>query len=233
MNATDVIALALVYAIIGTSLAVALALERRGSDRDVRKVVHIGVGFFVFVWWAFSENWIMFVFFALPFAVILFVAMFRGNAVSDSKLGDIANNRGHRTGLFLYVVTIAILIVFFWDHWTAATVGVVAMTFGDGFGSIVGRRFGRHRTINGKSLEGSLGVFAATAVMASAIILLYGWLYASGLFPNGGTDPVVPFWAAAAVAGLVATVLEAVCPGQYDNIVTPVVVALTMVLLGL
>ena len=186
MNATDVIALALVYAIIGTSLAVALALERRGSERDVRKVVHIGVGFFVFVWWAFSENWIMFVFFALPFAVILFVAMFRGNAVSDSKLGDIANNRGHRTGLFLYVVTIAIFIVFFWDHWTAATVGVVAMTFGDGFG--------RHRTINGKSLEGSLGVFAATAVMASAIILLYGWLYASGLFPNGGTDPWPRCW---------------------------------------
>ena len=137
---------------------------------------------------------------------------------------------------FIYsnpLVTIAIFIVFFWDHWTAATVGVVAMTFGDGFGSIVGRRFGRHRTINGKSLEGSLGVFAATAVMASAIILLYGWLYASGLFPNGGTDLVVPFWAAAAVAGLAATVLEAVCPGQYDNIVTPIVVALTMVMLGL
>ena len=233
MLTQDYIGLALVYAIIASSLLVALAMERRGSQRDVRKVVHIGVGLFVFVWWMFSENWIMLVFFTVPFAVILFVAMFRDNAISNSKLGDLANNRGHRTGLFLYVVTIAIFIVFFWDHWTAATVGVVAMTFGDGFGSIVGRRFGRHRTINGKSLEGSLGVFAATAVMASAIILLYGWLYASGLFPNGGTDLVVPFWAATAVAGLAATVLEAVCPGQYDNIVTPIVVALTMVMLGL
>ena len=233
MNATDVIALALVYAIIGTSLAVALALERRGSDRDVRKVVHIGVGFFVFVWWAFSENWIMFVFFALPFAVILFVAMFKGNAVSDSKLGDLSNNKGHRTGLFLYVLTIGILIAFFWDHWTAATIGVVSMTFGDGMGSVIGKRYGAHRASNGKSVEGSVGVFAATAVMSAVIILFYGWLTSSGYYPSGDSVAIVPVWAVSVIAGALATILEAICPGQYDNIVTPLVVSSAMVLLGL
>ena len=221
------------YAIIASSLAVALVMERRGTGGDARKVVHVGVGFFVLVWWMFSENWIMLVFFTVPFAVLLFIAMFRGNAVSESKLGDLANNKGHRTGLFLYAVTITILVAFFWDHWTAATIGVVAMTFGDGFGSIVGRRYGRHRILNGKSLEGSLAVFAATALAAAFIILYYGWLTSSGFYPAGDSAAIVPFWAAAVIAGLIAMVLEAVCPGQYDNIVTPLVVALAMVAMGL
>lgn len=233
MIAQDYIGLALVYGIIAVSLGAALVLERRGSRRDVRKVVHIGVGFFVFVWWMFTENWIMLVFFTLPFAAILLVAMFRGNAVSESKLGDLANNKGHREGLFLYAVTITILVAFFWDHWTAATIGVVAMTFGDGMGSVVGRRFGRHRFLGGKSVEGSLGVFAATAIMAAVIMLFYGWLTASGYYPTGDSVAIVPVWAVAVIAGAVATVLEALCPGQYDNIVIPLVVACAMVLLGL
>lgn len=233
MNTQDVIGLALVYAIIAASLIIALVLDRRGSKTDVRKVVHMGVGFFVFVWWMFSENWIMLVFFAIPFGAILFVAMFKGNAVSDSKLGDLSNNKGHRTGLFLYVLTIGILIAFFWDHWTAATIGVVAMTFGDGMGSAIGRRFGRHRYLNGKSAEGSLGVFAATAVMATVIVTFYGWLTASGFYPTGDSVATVPLWVVCITAGVLASVLEALCPGQYDNIVTPLVVASAMVLLGL
>lgn len=233
MDAQDIIALALVYAIIACSLAVALYLDRRGHGGASRKVVHVGVGLFVLVWWMFSANWIMLVFFTIPFAVILFAAMFGGNAVSDSKIGDIANNRGHRTGLFLYVVSINILVAFFWDHWTAATIGIVAMTFGDGFGSIVGRRFGRHRILNGKSLEGSIGVFLATAIMAAFIMVYYGWLTASGFYPGGDSVAVVPIWAVSIIAGVIASVLEAVCPGQYDNIAIPIVVAVAMVALGL
>lgn len=223
----------LVYAIIVISLVTALVLEKRGSKADTRKIVHIGVGFFVFVWWMFTENWIMLVFFTIPFAIILFIAMLHGNAISESKIGDISNKMGHRTGLFLYAVSITILVAFFWDHWTAATIGVVAMTWGDGLGSVIGKKFGRHKLINGKSLEGSLGVFVATAVMTAAIMLFYGFLTTAGYYPGGDSVAIVPIWAVSIIAGLLATVLEAVCPGQYDNIVMPLVVAVAMVLLGL
>lgn len=233
MNGQDVIALALVYAIIACSLAAALYLDRKGHGEHARKTVHVGVGLFVLVWWAFSANWIMLVFITIPFAVVLFIAMFKGNAVSDSKIGDIANNRGHRIGLFLYVVSINILVAFFWDHWTAATIGIVAMTFGDGFGSIVGKRFGRHPIINGKSLEGSIGVFLATAIAAAFILVFYGWLTASGFYPGGDSVAIIPIWAVSIIAGVIASVLEAICPGQYDNVVIPLVVATVMALLGL
>ncbi len=228
----DYVGLVLVYLIIGLSLAVALYLEKKGSDRDTRKVVHIGVGLFVFVWWIFTENWIMLVFFTVPFMIILFVAMLKDNAISNSKIGDIANNKGHKTGLFLYAVSITIMVLFFWDHWTAATIGIVAMTWGDGFASIVGKRYGKHKILNGKSLEGSIGVFVATAVMTAVIMLYYSFLITSGYFAGDATA-IIPFWGVAIIAGLIATVLEAICPGQYDNIVIPVVVAVAMVLLGL
>lgn len=233
MTPEDYIGLTLVYAIIGLSLATALVLKRRVSGIDARKVVHIGVGLFVLVWWMFSENWIMLVFFTVPFAVILFVAMLKDNAISESELGDLANKDGHRTGLFLYAVSITILVAFFWDHWSAATVGVIAMTWDDGVGSLVGKKFGRHRIINSKSLEGSLAVFAATAIASCLVLIFYGWLISSGFYPDGDTTATVPLWAVSIIAGILASVLEALCPGQYDNIVTPLVVASAMVLLGL
>lgn len=228
----DILGLALVYAIIGSSIGAALVLDRRGWSGDSRKLIHMGVGCFVLAWWMFSANWIMLVFFTVPVAVILFFAMVGDNPVSRSRLGRIANEEGHRYGLFLYAVTITILVALFWDHWTAATVGVVAMTWGDGLGSVIGRKFGKHRILNGKSLEGSLAVFAATALASSVMILLYAWLSAQGLFA-GYSEPMIPFWAVSLMAGALAAVLEALCPGEYDNLVIPIVVAVAAALAGL
>ena len=76
-------------------------------------------------------------------------------------------------------------------------------------------------------------MFVATAVMSAVIVMFYGWLTASGYYPFGDSVAVVPVWAVSVIAGALATVPEAFCPGQYDNIVTPLVVSSAMVLLGL
>ena len=131
METQDIIALILVYLIIGAALGLSQFVQKKGWNWDVRKIVHIGVGAFIYVWWAFTANWIMLVFFAIPFEVILFFAMFPGNPVSDSKLGAITSDMGHRYGLFLYVMTIIIMVAFFFDHWLAATIAIVAMTRGE------------------------------------------------------------------------------------------------------
>lgn len=203
MQVQDIAGLVLVYAIIGISLGLSVLLERRGADDDtVRKAVHAGVGFFILVWWMFTEVWIMAVFFTLPFAAILLAAVFKGNRISDSRMGELSTGKGHRWGLFLYVVSLNILVFLFPGHRTAATIGVAAMTFGDAFGSIIGKRYGRHRTVNGKSLEGSLGVFAFTFVPAVLIMLFYGYLAQCGLY-SCPTSPAVHVAAAACAAGTV------------------------------
>ena len=233
MESQDIIALVLVYAIIAISLITANILERRGVECDVRKVVHIGVGFFVFVWWMFTENWIMLAFFTIPFVIILFLSMFGDKVMPIHGLNDLTSNKGHKTGLLFYAITITIMVAFFWDHWTAATIGIVAMTFGDGFGSVIGKKYGKHKIINGKSIEGSMGVFIATAVMVAVIILFYGWLTTAGYYPRGDSIAIIPFWATAIIAGLISMITEAISPGQFDNLITPIVVALAMVALGL
>lgn len=232
MELQDIVGLILVYLVIACSLAAMLYCKKRGINADYRKILHAGVGFFVFFWWMFSANWIMLVFFTVPFGILVFLAMFQGNPVSDSDLGEVSND-GHRIGLFVYVVSINILVIFFFDaHWTAASVGIVAMTFGDSAGSVIGKRYGRHRIVNGKSLEGTLGVFAVTAIMSFVIMTLYAYLGSIGAYA-GAVDPIVPIWAASLIAGVVTCISELFCPGAYDNLSNSMTAAIAMCLLGL
>ena len=230
----DLTALVLVYLLIAIVLAVSLAVQKRYGDRfDVRKIIHIGIGNFVFIWWMFEDAWVMEAFFAVPFAVILFAAMLKENIIAKSALGDISKNKGHRQGLFLYVVSIVILVAFcFNEHWTAASIGIVAMTWGDGFGSIVGKRFGKHRTINGKTAEGTLAVFAVTAVVSLILITVLGAVTLPD--PSGiRLVATIPLWACCIIAGVVSSVVETISPGWVDNLANCMAVTATMVLLGL
>ena len=237
MQIQDIVALIIVYLIIGSALALSQYVQKKGMDWDNRKVIHIGVGAFIYIWWAFTENWIMLAFFAIPFAVILFFAMFPGNPISDSKLGEVTNDMGHRYGLFLYVVSICIMVAFFFDHWIAATIAIVAMTRGDGFGSIIGKKYGKHKLIHGKSLEGSIGVFAFTAAISIFVIMLYGFLYTTlpdyGILVNAATVGIVSAVGYSLLAGTIATVVEAIAPGDFDNLLISLCVAVPLVLLGL
>ena len=237
MQVQDIVALIIVYLIIGSALALSQYVQKKGMNWDNRKVIHIGVGAFIYIWWAFTENWIMLAFFAIPFAIVLFFAMFPGNPVSDSKLGEVTNDMGHRYGLFLYVVSICIMVAFFFDHWIAATVAIVAMTRGDGFGSIIGKKYGKHKLIHGKSLEGSIGVFAFTAGISFFVIMLYGFLYTTlpdyGILVNAATVGIVSAIGYSLLAGTIATVVEAVAPGDFDNLLISLCVAVPLVLLGL
>jgi len=230
----DIVALVLVYVLIAVVLAMALLIQKKTGDRfDIRKIIHIGIGNFVFIWWMFENAWVMEVFFAVPFAIILFLAMLKDNAIAKSTLGDISQNKGHKQGLFLYVVSIVILVALcFNEHWTAASIGIVAMTWGDGFGSIVGKKYGKHKTVNGKSLEGTLAVLCVTAVVSMVLILFLGAVPLPD--PTGiKLAASIPMWACCVVAGAVVSLTETFSPGWMDNIVNCLAVTGVMIILGL
>lgn len=234
MNTQDIIALIIVYGIIAVSLALSLIAEKSQWKFDTRKIVHIGVGNFVFVWWAFSESWIMEVFFAIPFALILFLAMFKNNPIGRSKLGKLTQAQGNRTGLFFYAISIGILAYFcFGAHWLAASIAVVAMTYGDGFGSIIGKRFGKHKTIHGKSLEGSFAVFAATTIVSLIVWAFYIFITDQGWYAGANLVAIVHPVLACMLAGVVTSVVETVAPGDIDNLLNPLITAGVMILIGL
>jgi dolichol kinase len=85
----------------------------------------------------------------------------------------------------------------------AASIGIYALAFGDGFASLVGKIFGKHRPgfMFGKSIEGSLACFSAAFVTAYAVSRRF---------------------TVALVAALVAAMVEALPLEDYDNLALPV-----------
>jgi dolichol kinase len=85
----------------------------------------------------------------------------------------------------------------------AASIGIYALAFGDGFASLVGKTFGRHRPafMLGKSIEGSLACFGAVFVAA------YG---------------VSRRFTVAFTVALAAALVEALPLEDYDNLALPV-----------
>jgi len=91
----------------------------------------------------------------------------------------------------------------------AASAGIFALAFGDGFASLVGRLFGKIRPtfLFGKSVEGSIACFVATGL---SIYLI-------------SQNHMV-----ALTAAFVATAVEALPLEDYDNIVLPLAVGLAV-----
>jgi len=88
----------------------------------------------------------------------------------------------------------------------AASIGIYALAFGDGFASLAGKLFGKIRPafLFGKSIEGSMACFTATYISAWTV----------------SRDPAVSMTAA-----ITATSVEALPLGDYDNIALPLIVA--------
>ena len=116
---------------------------------------------------------------------------------------------GNFTGA-VYILLAGLFCILFFDKYVAAT----AMTFiiiGDVGSAMVGRRWGKHRLLGSKTLEGSLA-FLVIALAATAAI------------------PHVP-WTVGILGALVATVAEALSIYRDDNLTVPLSAGLTMHLL--
>ena len=117
------------------------------------------------------------------------------------------DDAGPGRGAFYFVVaTLGCLVLF--DPFRAA-IGVFVLALLDSVSTIAGRRFGRHRLFNGKSVEGFL---AGALVTAGALLFVL---------------PPVTALLAATAAGIV----ELVSPVD-DNLVIPPAVCLVLLLLG-
>ncbi|MDI3483410.1 MAG: phytol kinase [Candidatus Methanomethylophilaceae archaeon] len=60
---------------------------------------------------------------------------------------------GHSMGLFFYACTITVMVLFFFEHFVAASIGIIAMTYGDGLSSLIGKRYGKREIYHGKMVR--------------------------------------------------------------------------------
>lgn len=164
--------LAVVSVWVGVILLIAGLINRFSSEDPelIRKIVHIGTGNVILLaWWLHIPAWVGITASILASIVTLLSYQF--------PILPGINSVGRKSlGTFFYAVSIGVLVAWFWSinqpHY--AVLGILVMTWGDGFAALIGQRFGKHTyTVWGtkKSWEGSLTMCLVSYIVSSAIFL--------------------------------------------------------------
>jgi phytol kinase len=187
----------------------------------IRKIIHISGGFIVILanintiatFYALAAVTALFIgaealrLKNIPVPLIAYVTHMagRGNIKNTPVLGPVTLALGIMLSMALFPLP-------------AASIAILALTFGDGVASLVGKTFGliKPAVMHGKSIEGSLACFIA--VLCSTYFL--GYFYQ---FP-------APFLLACTVAAA-ATATEALPLKSFDNIAIPLVSGLTVLIM--
>jgi phytol kinase len=229
----DILGLAGVYVYVGLVVAAAAKLRFVGNAKAHRKFVHIMVGNIVFIWWVFDSNIIMAFLAAAPFIPLLFLASRYSPLarVKGSFLGK-TTEESHDLGLVYYAISWTVIAFLLFDYRLAASIGIVAMAYGDGLGGLVGRKLGRYRLHGKKTVEGTLAVFLGTTAVSFVVIQFYMYLSSTGVFVVPAVGLTVSVAGSLIIGGMVA-IVELITPGQFDNVAVPILAAVLAIALGI
>lgn len=223
----DILGLILVYAYVALVVVIATLAKRRWPEGSgFRKVIHILVGNIVFFWWIFDSSYVMAFLAAAPF-IFLLLLMTPSSPIRelDNSFLKMASAEGHGYGLVFYAISWTILALVLFQDRLVASIAIVAMSYGDGVGGLIGKRYGRRKLWKNKSYVGTTAVALGTFLATLAVIGFYTYL--SGSMPGLNVYPyTIPeaIGLAALVGGFVA-VVELFSPGEYDNLIVPFLTA--------
>ena len=177
------------------------------------------VGNVAFLLPIFETRWIMAFIAAGPF--ILFTFLMSPFSPLKNIKGK-TSEAGHGLGLVYYAISWTILAYFFFDSKIVIAIGILAMSYGDGFASVLGSKFGKKRFKmfkDEKSIIGSLSMFVFTLILIIIAMLFY-------------TIQVTTIAISYLIAvSIVATVVEAITPKGLDNLSVPLITSLTYLIL--
>ncbi|MFW6176670.1 MAG: diacylglycerol/polyprenol kinase family protein [Thermoplasmatota archaeon] len=182
-----------------------------------RKVLHIGVGNILFLLPLFETRIAMAGLAAAPFILITFLI----SPYSPFKTVSKTSSKGHRLGLVYYAISWTILASIFFNNLVIIAVGIAAMSYGDGFASLIGVKYGkRNYNIFGddKSIEGSIAMFIFTSITIIIALLYYSDFSYQILF-------IIP------IVGLIATLVEGTAYRGIDNLAVSLSTAFSFYLL--
>jgi len=208
----DIAGVLLVYIYVVILLIVSEKLLDKWPELS-RKFLHIMVGNVAFLLPIFQTSWVMAFVAAGPF--ILFTFLMSPYTPIKSIKGR-TSAAGHSMGLVYYAITWTILAYLFFDNMVIIAIGILAMSYGDGFASIIGIRFGKKKyNVFGdqKSYVGSFAMFVFTFITTVVALVYYSIPLSSYVF-------LVLLGIA-----VVAAIVEGLTPKGLDNLSVPFVVA--------
>lgn len=203
----DLMALLWSYLYVGAVVVLGEGSKRAGLSTEIaRKIIHVGVGLWIFGTIAlFTSPW---------YAIIPPLTAAAGNYVIHRKrLLKAMEADPENLGTVWFSISFAVLILALWHYPLAMAGGVMAMTIGDAVAATIGVRWGRHKyeTLGGKvkSLEGSLAMllsafaamWATTGMLAAAVTAAVTATCAEALGIKGRDNLWVPLSAGAVLYG--------------------------------
>jgi len=208
MISPDVAGVALVYIYVAILLIVTEKFLDKYPEIS-RKFLHILVGNIAFLLPIFVTKEIMVFVAAGPF--ILFTFLMSPYTPIKSMRGK-TSAAGHGMGLVYYAITWAILAYLFFDNMVVIAIGILAMSYGDGFASVIGLKFGKKKyNVFGdkKSYIGSFTMFVFTFITTIVALLYYN-------------IPITNFVIIVLMLiAFVAAIVEAITPRGLDNLTVP------------
>ena len=187
-------------------------IRKMGGWQSVftRKFIHIGVGFWGFLaYWTLYPSWIVLI------PPVSFIAInllsYKWTLFKSMEIEDKTN-----LGTVFYPFSLCILLVLFWrtNLPSAALIGLLVMALGDGFATIVGQKWGKHKYHIGrkeKTIEGSMAMFGFSFIAVVMVSILI-------------TDiPLSLFLFHALAIACIVTITENVTPWGLDNITVPLI----------
>ncbi len=210
-----------------------------------RKIIHIFaapiyIAFFPFYsgsWYSPIIAMIVPLIFALKFLTIgLGIKEDEAFVNTMSRSGD---PRELLRGTFYYTIVMIFFVLVWWTH-PLTVIALSILAFGDGFGDVIGRNYGKRKikvTAGTKTLEGSLiGVFLIGFVFTLLMLFLYS-LMGAQVYSGGSVvytytfssllNSLVPVL----ILSIVATIAELYSPKDVDNIIIPAAVVIAGIIM--
>ena len=220
----DILGIIATFIFVFLVIGVAEFLRKRfGLSSDfTRKVIHVGVGNWIFLWPFTFQYW-----YTICIPPAIFIVL---NYVSYRKEVFKAMERKEKAGglgTVYYAFSLTVLSAAFWyvgEAWIAA-LGMMLMAWADGLADVVGRRYGSHLySVFGsiKSIEGSVGFFII-GILSSTVTILFFTTFWNLVLPQS------IFLISVLISGF-GTFIEALSPRGTDNLTVPI---LSSVLLAL
>ena len=213
MLQSDFAGVALVYIYVVILLIITEKILDKHPEAS-RKILHIMVGNIAFLLPIFQTKEMMAFVAAGPFILFTFLM---SPYTPIKKIRGRTSTAGHGMGLVYYSITWTILAYLFFDNMVVIAIGILAMSYGDGFASIIGLKFGKKKyKVLGdqKSYVGSISMLVFTFIMTIAALLYYG-------------ISITPYiLLVLALISLVAAIVEGLTPKGLDNFSVPFVTVL-------
>lgn len=203
----------ILYFVCCASGALVLRLTTKVPDEVFRKLLHcillgsLSLWVSVFdTWWVVAVSAVLFAVAVYPFLWLAERIKGYSETLTERKKGELKTSLLAVFGMFSVVVTIC--WGFFSDRMLALA-SVYAWGFGDAAAALIGKRFGKHKILGKKTLEGTTAMFTVSLVSVIIVLALRGGISWYGCV------------LAAVLASAVSTVVELYTSGGMDTVTCP------------